>query len=118
MNENLIKLIDLYCDNELEEFKKSDFYVNIDSLCKEKKCEILLNIGKAPHSESENVYLSISLTNHKGEIVEIFDDGFLTTATELIKIDKKGRMIFHYWNEDKEFIDDLQWIIKNINKMQ
>lgn len=116
MDENLIKLIDLYCDNEVEEFKKSDYYVHIDSLCKEKRYEILLSIGKAPHSESGNVYLSISLTNHKGEIVEIFDDGFLTTATELIKIDKKGRMIFHNWNEDKEFINDLQWMIMKIGK--
>ena len=49
--------------------------------------------------------------------LKIFDEGFLTTSTMLIMIDKKERFKFFSWQDD-EFIEDLNWIIKQLREFR
>lgn len=43
------------------------------------------------NKKSGNLYLSITILNDKNEIVEVFDEGFLTISILLVCVDKKNR---------------------------
>jgi hypothetical protein len=55
--------------------------------------------------------------DEKKQIVNIYDDGFLTSSTKLVTTDKKGRYMFYRWQDDKEFLDDLLWIKSHLKKL-
>jgi hypothetical protein len=112
-----IKLIEFYCETELEGFQKSKFYQVIDSICKEKGFFPQLIYGQDQSSKRTNLYLSISILDEKKQIVNIYDDGFLTSSTKLVTTDKKGRYMFYRWQDDKEFLDDLLWIKSHLKKL-
>lgn len=61
--------------------------------------------------------MSLSIHDKNDELIEIFDEGFLTTSTMLIMIDKKERFKFFSWQDD-EFIEDLNWIIKQLREFR
>jgi hypothetical protein len=114
---NIKKTIEFYCETELEGFQKSKFYQVIDSICKEKGFFLQLIYGQDQSSKRTNLYLSISILDEKKQIVNIYDDGFLTSSTKLVTTDKKGRYMFYRWQDDKEFLDDLLWIKSHLKKL-
>ena len=118
MNENLFKVLSLYCNNEIENLKKSELYIKLQKLVDELNYIIFCEYGKDLNNrKSENLYLSITVLNSKNEMVEIFDEGFLTASTSLVLVDKKKRYSFFSCKEE-EFIKDLSWIIKELENIK
>lgn len=99
MNENLLKLLSLYCNNEIENLKISELYIKLQNLVVELNYNLTCEWGKEfankfANKKSGNLYLSITILNDKNEIVEVFDEGFLTISTLLVCVDKKNRYKF------------------------
>ena len=118
MNENLFKALSLYCNNELENLKNSELYIKLQKLVNEVNYILVCKYGKElDNKKSENLYLGISVFNDKNEMVEIFDEGFLTASTLLVLVDKKFRYKFLSW-KDEEFIEDLNWLIKELENIK
>ena len=117
MNENLLKVLSLYCNNEMENLKNSELYSKLQKLVNELNYILVCEHGKELNNKkSENLYLSITVFNDKNEVVEIFDEGFLTACTLLVLVDKKYRYKFLSW-KDEEFIEDLNWLIKELENI-
>ena len=118
MNENLLKVLSLYCNNELENLKNSEVYIKLQKLVNELNYILVCEYGKELNNKkSENLYLSITVFNDKNEAVEIFDEGFLTVSTLLVLVDNKYRYKFLSW-KDEEFIEDLNWLIKELENIK
>ncbi len=116
LKQNLDDTLKYYCKKELEEFVSSSIYSKLNKLVESHRLNLKLDFGNAVDEKDKNLYLSLSVFDKNGNLVEIFDDGFLTTSTTLIMVDKKDRYKFFSW-KGKEFIDDLNWIIKNIKEI-
>ena len=118
MSENLLKVLSLYCNNELENLKNSEVYIKLQKLVNELNYILVCEYGKELNNKkSENLYLSITVFNDKNEAVEIFDEGFLTVSTLLVLVDNKYRYKFLSW-KDEEFIEDLNWLIKELENIK
>lgn len=118
MNENLLKVLSLYCNNEIENLKNSELYIKLKKLVDELNYILVCEYGKElSDKKSDNLYLSITIYNNKNEIIEIFDDGFLTASTLLVLVDKKQRCKFLSW-QDEEFIEDLNWLNKKLENIK
>lgn len=118
MNENLLKALSLYCNNEIENLKNSKLYIKLQKLVSDLKYILVCEYGKElENKKSKNIYLSITVLNGKNEVVEIFDEGFLTAATLLVLVDNKDRYKFLSW-KDEEFIEDLNWLIKELENIK
>ena len=118
MNENLLEVLSLYCNNEIENLKNSELYIKIQKLVDELNYILVCEYGKELNNKkSENLYLSITVFNDKNEAVEIFDEGFLTASTLLVLVDNKYRYKFLSW-KDEEFIEDLNWLIKELENIK
>lgn len=118
MNENLFNVLSLYCNNEIENLKNSELYMKLKKLVDELNYILVCKYGKELNNKkSENLYLSITVFNDKNEEIEIFDEGFLTASTILVLIDKKNRCKFLSW-QDEEFIEDLNWLIKELENIK
>lgn len=103
-----------YCELEIEKFNSSTIFSMLNELVKSQELNLKIEFGKAKDENNKNLYLSLSIYNKNGQLVEIFDEGFLTASTALVLIDKKNRYKFLSWQDD-EFIEDLNWIIKQLN---
>ena len=118
MNENLFNVLSLYCNNEIENFKNSELYMKLQKLVDELNYILVCKYGKELNNKkSENLYLSITVFNDKNEEIEIFDEGFLSAGTLLVWADKKHRYKFLSW-KDEEFIEDLNWLIKELENIK
>ena len=118
MNENLLKVLSLYCNNEIENLKNSELYIKLQKLVDELNYILVCEYGKElDNKKSENLYLSITIFNNKNEVIEIFDDGFLTVSTLLVWVDNKRRYKFLSW-QDEEFIEDLNWLNKKLENIK
>lgn len=108
---NFNKTLDFYCQNELEDFIQSELFLTIEQMAKEHRLTVCYAFDKGKDkAKSNNTYLGIQICDENNQIVEIYDDGFLSISTELITIDKKERIKFFPWN-DEDFIDSLKWVI-------
>lgn len=116
MERNLKDTLKYYCEKEIEMFVSSSIYSELSKLVESHKFSLELNFGNANEEKDKNLYLSLSVFDKNGNLVEIYDDGFLTTSTILIMVDKKDRFKFFSWQEE-EFIEDLNWIIKKIKEI-
>ena len=67
------------------------------------------------------LYLGISVVDKQGEtvVVDMLDYEHLSYATNIVEIDRKGRISFHSWMEDEDFIETIEWIIEELkNKVK
>ena len=118
VNENLRKVLSLYCNNEIENLKNSELYIKLQKLVEELNYILVCEYGKElDNKKSENLYLGITIFNNKNEVIEIFDEGFLTASTLLVLVDNKYRYKFLSW-KDEEFIEDLNWLIKELENIK
>ena len=118
MNENLFNVLSLYCNNEIENLKNSELYMKLKKLVDELNYILVCKYGKELNNKkSENLYLSITVFNDKNEEIKIFDEGFLSAGTLLVWADKKHRYKFLSW-KDEEFIEDLNWLIKELENIK
>lgn len=114
MERSLKDTLKYYCEKEIEKFVSSSIYSKLSELVESHKFNLKLEFGNAREEKDKNIYLSLSVHDKNDELIEIFDDGFLTTSTMLVMVDKKDRYKFFSWQDD-EFLEDLNWIIKKLN---
>lgn len=117
MNENLQKILSLYCNNEIENLMNTGLFIRLQNLVNQLNWTLVCEYGKELDCRSENLHLSITIFNYKNEMVEVFDDGFLTVSTPLILVDKKHNYRFLSWT-DREFIADLNWLIEKLEDIK
>lgn len=123
MNKNAIQILDLYCKNEVCSLEESLYLSKIISLTNLLDYDIDISVGEALDAKKNKypkiVYLSVSVLNKNGEIVMVNPTDFehLTDATQVLEIDKKERVKFFTWQEDKEFIESLEWITAELEKI-
>ena len=116
MNENLLKVFSSYCNAEIENLKNNELYIKLQNLVNKLKYNLVCEYGKElDNAKSNDLYLSITVFNDKNEMIEIFDEGFLTASTKLVEVDKKERCKFFSW-KDEEFIEELNSIIQELEK--
>ena len=115
MEQILLETIDYFCDKQLNDFKKSELYQKLKLEVEKTGYIIILEVGcEYDKPNSYNRFLSVSIHDEENHLVELPDEGNLTTATQIVLVDKKNRFVFSDWN-DIEFIDDIEnWIIKNL----
>ncbi len=116
MLSRISETIKYYCENEMKDFKDSSIYKRIEELVNLKGLKLDCSYGKALEQIDENLYLGISVLDKNNNIIEIYDDGFLSVSTIIVLIDKKDKVKFFPWTDD-EFLEDLNWIIKNLNNI-
>lgn len=115
--DNLYSILNFYCESEIKSFKKSDLFIELESIVKELNYILICEYGKeCSNIKSENIYLSLTVYNKNNEIIEIFDEGCLSAATILILVDKRKRFEFFSW-KDEDFIESIQWIINELKKL-
>ncbi|WP_143228542.1 hypothetical protein [Acholeplasma oculi] len=102
----------------MNRLKQNDLYVSLSKKVETLGFKLFCDFGKEKDStKSNNLYISISILNKKNELIEIWDEGFLTIATILVFIDRKERIKFFSW-KDKEFLEDIYWIINQLDNYQ
>ena len=62
------------------------------------------------------IYLDVSVADKQGSIIvdNMLDHVALSYATDIVIIDKKGRITFKSWEDDYDFIETLDWIMKEL----
>lgn len=113
METSVHDVLKYYCELEKEKFISSSIYYTLNELVKAQELNLKIDFGRAKDERDKNLYLSLSVHDRNGKLIEIFDEGNLTTSTMLVLVDKKERYKFFSWS-DVEFIDDLNWIITQI----
>ena len=105
----------------MEAFKKSNYYSEIGSLSNTLGFSFILSVDNRIMSNKypQAFYLGISVADKQGEtvIVDTLDYEHLSYATDIAKIDRNGRIIFHSWIEDEDFIETIEWIIVKLKNM-
>ena len=118
MNENLLKILHIYCNDEINNLKENALFTELQSLVNELNYTLICDYGRATdNKKSENLYLGITIYNNNNEIIEIYDEGFLSVSTMLVEVDKKHRFNFLSW-QDKEFVEDLNWLINQLKLLK
>lgn len=112
MNQNVLKVVDIYCQEELNSFKMDKYYKEILELTQKLNLKLVCDSGQLEEKDKK-VYLSISIYNQKDEIIEVYDEGILVASTILVFVDKKEKIKFFSWI-DEDFIDSLRWIIRTL----
>ena len=123
MHSNITQAINYYCTNEMEALKKSNYYSEISSLSNILGFSVHLLFDNRIMSNKypQTFYLGISVADKQGEtvIVDTLDYEHLSYATDIAKIDRKGRIHFRSWIEDEDFIETIEWIIVELkNKVR
>ena len=100
-----------YQEEQINDFLNSSLAKELFDLVKS-NTSFKIQIGKGPIFEKKYKYycLSISLTDLDDNIIDVFDDGYLTAYVELVSI-RKDKVKFSKW-DDIDFIDDIKRIIQ------
>ena len=120
MNQNAKQAIEYYCKKEIQTLKLSEHFAEISTLTNSLGYMIDISVGKANDKKKDKfpktVYLSFSIIDQQGTITSLdsLDFEHLTDATRILEIDRKNRVTFFSWQDDEEFIESLEWIIKEL----
>ena len=124
MNQNVKQTLEYYCENEVQTLKKHKYFAEIGSLANSVNYFVDISVGEAmdvkKHKYPKKIYLSFSVLDQQRRIVCVDSTDFehLTDATMILEIDCKDRVKFFSWQEDKDFIESLIWITKELKTMQ
>lgn len=72
-----------YCELQIVEFNSSSIFSILSELVESQESKLKIDFGKAKDDKDENLYLSLSIHDKNDELIEIFDEGYLTTSTML-----------------------------------
>ena len=123
MHINTVKSLEFYCKNEILSLKESNFLSRILLLSKSLDYDVDLSVGEALDAKESKypkiIYLSVSVLDKEKNIVLVnpLDNEHLTDATRILEIDKRERVSFFTWQEDEDFIESLEWIAKELQKL-
>ena len=124
MNHNLKQSLDYYCKNEIQTLENSEYVSKIRSLAKSAGYLLDLSVGEAMDAKKnkypKTTYLSFSVVDQQGRIVVVnsIDFEHLTDATKILEIDRKNRVSFFSWQDDKDFKESLKWIAQELEKQK
>lgn len=115
MENNLEQTLNYYCNRELETFKNSLYYEEMSNLAQKKGLKLYCEVA-SPENDNKHIYLSFQIenTNHETVTTNDYDGEHLTDATLLIQCDRKQRFMFYSWEDDKDFIDSIKWVITTL----
>ena len=99
----------LYLQEQISLLKKSSLYFQLLSRLSRCHYSLQLNSGEIKDKRSIEYFVNISILNENGDIVEIFDEGFLCAYNAIVIIHGKN-IKYSKW-DDKDFLESLQWII-------
>ncbi len=117
MSNRIIETIKYYCENEVQDFKNSSYYKKIEDLVALKNLIIECSYDRSLDTKDKNIYLGISILDKNNNYIELYDEGTLSISTMIVLFDKKDKIKFFPWN-DNEFIEDLNWVINNLNNIE
>lgn len=118
MREIINHIFQIYCQQELEDFKKNKLFFRLEEIQKNNsrvnmKC--YFSNGQT-NKNSLNQYLCVDVLDENNQIIDICDDVCFSIATTLISIDRKERIKFYSW-ENIDFIEDIDLIIKYLENL-
>lgn len=114
---NTIKALEFYCSLELNDLRNSEISKDILVLAEHQNLHLNIEFGKLKESQEKDIYISFSVMNSENQIVEVYDDGYLSYSTRLVTVDNKNRISFRSWVDD-DFIETLNWIKSNLQKVK
>ena len=124
MNQSIKQSLDFYFKITTQTLKNSEHFAEISSLATSINCSIDISIGEAMDAKKDKypkkIYLSFSILDNQRKIVCVdpIDFEHLTDATIILEIDRKNKVQFFTWQEDKDFIESLEWIIEELKALQ
>lgn len=114
------KVIEFYCNEELESFKTSKYCLGLSNRSTQSgfcfKCGVGPSINSKPDKIKE-LYLYFDVVDNNNKIVE-FNEYPFSFSTAIIHFYRKEVIKFTHWEEDEDFIDSIAHILnefKNIN---
>ena len=116
--ENLEQAINFYCNNELESFKSSEYFLRLTQLVEALGLKVECSFGFAPDNK-KYIYLYFDIIDDKGNLICANNDEFdaLGYSTCIVSIDRKNRFKFYSWQDDEDWIDSVKWNINELVKM-
>ena len=117
MHEIIKQTLFFFIKNELESFTKSPVCSELYQLANKLGYQIQCSYGYG--DDKKSIYLSFIVIDNNGEGVsagEYDEYVHLNDAARIIEIDKKERIKFSLWEEDKDFIDSINWASKELKK--
>ena len=118
MKKNIEEAINFYGENEQKRFQQSAIFLELNNLANQLGFLIECSFGYGI-DDCKNIYLGFRVVDKNGESVksgEYDDFSELSDATRIIAIDGKERVKFYSWDEDSEFIDSVNWALKELKK--
>lgn len=118
MRKNIEETLHFYISNEINSFNQSSLSSKLFDLVNQLGFHIECSFGGGDNN-SKNIYFSFLVVDNNGEGVTAGEyDEFvrLNAATRIIAIDKKDKIKFYSWEEDDDFIDSINWVVKELEK--
>jgi hypothetical protein len=75
-------------------------------------------VGAKENKYPKIIYLGIRVLAELGEtvVVDEIEWEHLSYATEIARIDKRGRITFSAWEKDEDFIETVVWVKEELQK--
>lgn len=123
--ENLEQTINFYCTKETESFKCSEYFYKITQLTEklglnvECSYDFVQNYILGKRYSKKFIYLYFDIVDKNGDGVYSKNDesDALGFSICIVSIDRKNRFEFYSWQDDDDWIDSLEWNIKELEKM-
>ncbi len=109
MNDNLEKMFEYYCENEVGAFLDTQLVLDIKKLAIQLEYSTIIEWIRKMDGRKTKYFLSIEIRDKQNNFIDIWDDGDLSYAIEIIIIDKRGNVRFQSWT-DPDFIETVLWI--------
>lgn len=115
MNMNIDSMVNdtlnTYCAYEVKLLQCSPLFLQIKNLAANCGFSVDCSYGANQFEKrSSGLFLSIEILDSKNHVVNLTNEGGLSIYTMLVWIKNDGWVKFFQWQNDKEFIDDMQWI--------
>ena len=118
MRKNIEETLHFYISNEINSFNQSSLCSKLFDLVNQLGFHIECSFGCGDNN-SKDIYFSFLVVDNNGEGVpagEYDEFAHLNAATLIIAIDKKDKIKFYSWEEDDDFIDSINWVVKELEK--
>lgn len=118
MKQNEFEALQFYCQKESEELKQSDLFRSLEELVSDLQFSIDFYAQEIMDNSKENKWhIGFIILAGNDEMIFLNDEGLLSADTMIVQRDKKGRVKFYSW-EDEDFIDSINWTIKELKKIK
>lgn len=71
MKDNVLKIADIYCQEEMNDFKMDNYFKELSKLTQKLNLKLICDIGKI--ESDKNYYFGVAIENQNDEIIEVYD---------------------------------------------